>query len=99
MRQFKREITTLLRRAPSVEPTARAKETAERDETVVPVMVAGNRKHIGVRRVAVAQSRAVRFNCPLFVLLASGTRINLIAAKDKNAASLRLIFNLIVWIF
>src|SRR5437660_1838560 len=99
MRQFEREITALLGRAPSVEPTARAKETAERDQAIVPVMIAGNRKHIGVRRVTVAQGGAVRLNGSLFVLLASGTWIDLIAAKDQNAASLGLVFSLLVWIF
>src|SRR5690349_18341502 len=90
MRELEREVTARLARAPTGEPRPRGEETRERDETVVPIVITGNRVDVWRRRLGIAQRSFVRRDESLIVFFAARGRIDFVAAEDQNVAAFRL---------
>src|ERR1043165_1723661 len=88
VREFQSEVTARLSRAPGREPTLRAEEARKRDETVVPIVIAGNGEDVrmlfsGPR----GKSISVWLDETLIVLKTVSRRINFVAAEKKQISA------------
>src|SRR5437762_7147749 len=87
MRQLDGEIAACLFRLPTREPFARAEQSRERHQAVVPVVIAGNRSHHGVRCIAARQGCFEWSNEPRLILRSTGDRVYRITTEDQYCAT------------
>src|SRR5262249_58683855 len=87
VRQLQGEVASHLRKFAASQPLVTAEQARKRDETVVPVVVPGNRECLRMRRLRPRKRRLERGDQLLFVEDAARCGVNLVPAENEDSAA------------